>query len=150
MKKSLLILSAVIMTGSFTCDAALAADAKPQYTAVNGDGQTVTVKYTPVIDPVTFAAPAPVSLMKMKQAILSGCPVRGWQAAEAGDNAIAATLNIRQHKVIVQIAYDTKGFAIMYKNSFNLTVSDNSIHRSYRKWVENLRGDIAKNLVSLD
>ncbi|MDR1146048.1 MAG: hypothetical protein LBK71_07940 [Verrucomicrobiales bacterium] len=150
MKTSLFILAAVIATGLFTGRAALAADAKPQSTAVNGDGQTVTVKVTPIIDPVTFTVPAPVSLAKMKQAILFACPVHGWQAKVVDDHTVTATLNIRKHKIMVQIAYDTKGFAITYKNSFNLTVSDNSIHRNYRNWVENLRGDIAKNLISLD
>lgn len=119
----------------------------PQYTAINDSGQTVTVKYTPVIDPVVFTAPTPVSLDQMRQAILAGCPTRGWQASTVDDHTIAATLNIRKHKVSVLIAYDTKGYKITYQNSYNLVVSDNSIHRNYQLWVRYLSADIAKKLV---
>ena len=72
-----------------------------------------------------------------------------WIMQEKGDGHILGTLNIRNHTAIVDIYYDESKYSIVYKDSKDLLYNGTEIHKSYNKWVRNLRKRINQNLSQL-
>lgn len=69
----------------------------------------------------------------------------GWNMAKLEPGLIRATLNVRTHMAVVDIAYDNRGYAIEYVDSENLNYDEekSAIHKSYNKWIKNLERYIA-------
>ncbi len=69
----------------------------------------------------------------------------GWTMSKLEPGLIRATLNLRSHVAVVDIAYDDRGYAIDYVDSENLKYdeTEGEIHKSYNKWIRNLERYIA-------
>lgn len=99
----------------------------------------------PVYEPqVTLATSYDSALVK--KAIFKACVERGWVATEVQPGDIRAELNVRDHKVIVDIPYSGQDFAIKYVTSVNMNAENGTIHNKYNHWVNNLKHDIQLNL----
>ena len=102
------------------------------------------------IAPMTYPVPAESSeLVKVKKGILAGAVERGWTYKELGGNKVELTLLNRKHKVVVDVAYNTKDYTVTYKDSENMKYDKekNAIHGKYANWVRNLNASIQKNLI---
>jgi hypothetical protein len=60
-----------------------------------------------------------------------------------------ATLDLRTHHAVVEIAYNAKSYSIAYKESNNLNYDGKSIHRNYNGWIHNLQNAINVELNNL-
>jgi hypothetical protein len=75
----------------------------------------------------------------------------GWQMKEQTPGHIVGTLHLRTHVAVVDITYTLDDYNINYKDSTNLKydASNNTIHKNYNGWVQNLTNAINVQLVSL-
>ena len=89
------------------------------------------------------------SLKDVHLAISRGAAHLGWVVQDQGPNAMLATLDLRTHHAVVEIAYNTKNYSIAYKESNNLNYDGKSIHRNYNGWVHNLQNAINVELNNL-
>jgi hypothetical protein len=71
----------------------------------------------------------------------------GWQVDPARPGAVRATLNLRSHVAVVEIAYDETVFNIRYVDSRNLGYTGTSIHKNYNGWIRNLERAISQQPV---
>jgi hypothetical protein len=80
------------------------------------------------------------SLEEVGQAIKRAGRGLGWDMQDKGGGKIRGTLNIRTHRAVVMIGYNTKTFNINYVDSTNLdyNAGNNEIHRAYDGWIQNL------------
>lgn len=89
----------------------------------------------------------PVTIEKVKSAILAGCEERGWTTTQKNDNTISAKLlHSGKHEVYVDIIYDDKNYKIEYVNSANLKATGTKIHKAYSKWIHFLQKSINAEL----
>jgi hypothetical protein len=58
-----------------------------------------------------------------------------------------ATLNLRSHVAVTEIAYDETRFTIRYADSRNLGYDGTSIHKNYNGWIQNLERAISQQPV---
>ena len=72
----------------------------------------------------------------------------GWSMTVVKPGHILASLRIREHFINVDITYTTESYNITYKNSTNLRydAGENTIHRSYNRWLEHLDRTIRQNI----
>jgi len=68
----------------------------------------------------------------------------GWQIDPVRPGLMRATLNLRSHVAITEIAYDQQGFSIRYVDSRNLGYDGTNIHKNYNGWVTNLERAISQ------
>lgn len=75
----------------------------------------------------------------------------GWQMKEETPGHIVARLNVRSHLAVVDITYTLDDFNINYKDSNNLKYDpgNNTIHRNYNSWIQNLTNAINVQLASI-
>lgn len=75
----------------------------------------------------------------------------GWQMKEQTPGHIVGTLHLRTHMAVVDITYTLDDYSINYKNSTNLKydAANNTIHKNYNGWIQNLTNAINAQLVSL-
>lgn len=73
----------------------------------------------------------------------------GWNMKATGPGKIEATLRLRTHVAVVDIAYSTKSFSISYKDSENLGYDGTNIHKNYNGWVQNLEKAIVAQVSGL-
>jgi hypothetical protein len=75
----------------------------------------------------------------------------GWQMKEITPGHIVATLALRTHVAVVDITYSLDDYSINYKDSTNLkyNVGNNTIHKNYNGWVQNLTNAINAQLITL-
>ncbi len=93
----------------------------------------------------------PVTIEKVKSAIIAGCEERGWTTTQKNDNTISAKLlHSGKHEVYVDIVYDTKNYKIEYVNSVNLKATDTKIHKAYGKWINFLQKSINAELCKIN
>jgi hypothetical protein len=71
----------------------------------------------------------------------------GWQIDPVSPGLVRATLNIRTHVAVTEIAYDTTRFTIRYVDSRNLGYDGTSIHKNYNGWIHNLERAISQQPV---
>ena len=94
----------------------------------------------------SFAGPG--SLTQRSEQIRRAGAGLGWAMQEVRPGLIRGTLSLRTHQAVVDIPYDTSGFAIRYVDSTNLSYDGSSIHRNYNSWVQNLeRAIVAQSSV---
>ncbi len=71
----------------------------------------------------------------------------GWQVDPVRPGVARATLNLRGHVAVTEIAYDDTRFTIRYVDSRNLGFDGTSIHKNYNGWIENLERAISQQPV---
>lgn len=75
----------------------------------------------------------------------------GWQMKEETPGHIVGTLYLRSHVAVVDITYTLDEYSINYKDSQNLKYdpTNNTIHKNYNGWIQNLTRAIDSQLVAL-
>lgn len=75
----------------------------------------------------------------------------GWQMKEETPGHIVGKLYLRSHVAVVDITYTLDDYSINYKDSQNLKYnpSNNTIHRNYNGWIQNLTRAIDSQITSL-
>ena len=104
----------------------------------------------PLVDPAPIAVPAGTSVKDVSKAIRSGVVTRGWVVSKDDGSKIDAVLNNREHTVSIAIAYDAKQVKVSYLSSDNMNYAEKNgtryIHKKYMQWVNNVAGDISREL----
>jgi hypothetical protein len=103
--------------------------------------------------PVMNVVDAPVgtarSAQQVEQAIVSAGNSLGWRMQPLGPGKLQGTLNLRDHRAVVDIEYTAKVYSIKYKESSpSLNYDGKSIHNNYNGWIENLDRAIRNRLMS--
>ena len=86
-----------------------------------------------------------LSASKVAQAISTCSAGRGWKFSKAGSGKMVGQLTVRgKHYVEVGVEYSAKAYKITYRDSKNMKydVANNTIHRRYNSWLENLDNDV--------
>jgi flagellar capping protein FliD len=75
----------------------------------------------------------------------------GWQMKEETPGHIVGTLFLRSHMAKIDITYTLDEFSINYRDSTNLKydAANNSIHKNYNGWIQNLNNAINAQLVGI-
>ncbi len=75
----------------------------------------------------------------------------GWQMKEETPGHIVGRLYLRTHMAVVDITYTLDDFSINYKDSNNLkyNAGNNTIHKNYNGWIQNLDNAINAQLVAI-
>ncbi len=75
----------------------------------------------------------------------------GWTMKEMGPGKMEATLRLRTHVAVVDIAYGPETYSITYKESTNLdyAAKEQRIHRNYNSWIQNLENAIRVHLSNI-
>jgi hypothetical protein len=73
----------------------------------------------------------------------------GWQMTPKGPGQMEGTLNLRTHRAVVDVRYDTQTYSIKYKDSSNLNYDGSNIHKNYNGWIQNLDKAIRAGLAGL-
>ena len=82
------------------------------------------------------------SVQSVEKAIVRAAVSLGWKPKVVKQGEILATLDIRNHQLVVNIHYDAKEYSIKYKDSTNLMYDGKKIHRQYGNWTRNLINSI--------
>jgi hypothetical protein len=105
----------------------------------------------PIYDVV--AAPVvtskPVTMEAVRNAIVVAGSGLGWRMEPRTPGTITGVLDLRDHRAVVEVTYDTKTYNIKYKDSSNLNYSGTTIHKNYNGWVENLDKAIRVQLANI-
>ena len=82
------------------------------------------------------------TLQQVEQAILSAgaVPKPAWSMRVEKPGHIVASLHVRSHTAVVDIAYSTTKYSITYNTSTNLKydTEEKTIHSNYNGWIQNL------------
>ena len=105
---------------------------------------------TALVEPEPIPVPGHLSAKDVSKAIRAGVVERGWVVMKDENGKIDAQLNNRTHVVVLAIAYDPKQVKITYVSSQNLDYDEKGgvrhIHKKYNQWVQNVVGDISRQL----
>ena len=88
------------------------------------------------------------TLDDIRLSILRAGQVLGWETDTVKPGLIRATLHLRAHTAVVDIPYSLTDYSIIYVDSNNLDYDGHSIHRSYPRWVNNLKAKIDEYIAS--
>jgi hypothetical protein len=91
----------------------------------------------------------PVTMEAVQTAIVVAGTGLGWRMEPGKAGTVTGVLELRDHRAVVEVTYDTKAYNIKYKDSSNLDYSGTSIHKNYNGWVENLDKAIRVQLARL-
>lgn len=86
------------------------------------------------------------SLDTIERAIIEAGVDLGWGIAPVRPGEATGTLNLRRHKAVVRIRYDTHRVRIDYLDSENLDHDGDMIHRNYNRWIRNLEVRIMRRI----
>jgi len=93
------------------------------------------------------------TLEQVEKAILGAATssTPAWSMRVEKPGHIVASLHIRSHAAVVDIAYSTKSYSITYNTSTNLKydAEDKTIHSNYNGWIQNLDTAIKGQLSAL-
>ncbi len=86
------------------------------------------------------------------QAIKKAGAGLGWIVTKKKEGTAEGRLMLRKHLAVVEIPYSTKSYSINYKNSneLNYNPSNNTIHKNYNSWIQNLDNAIQIQLNALN
>lgn len=96
----------------------------------------------PMLDNTVAAFIGNASLAQRGEQIQLGAATRGWTTLPQRPGLIRATLNLRTHQAVVDIAYDTERFTIRHVSSINLDEGGGLIHSNYNAWIQYLQQSI--------
>lgn len=88
------------------------------------------------------------TLDDIRLSILRAGQVLGWETDTVKPGLIRATLHLRAHTAVVDIPYSLTDYSIVYVDSNNLDYDGQNIHRSYPRWVNNLKAKIDEYIAS--
>lgn len=101
------------------------------------------------VENADLGAPPSATIQQVQQAVDRAATGLGWTVSDQRPGLTVATLDVRTHKAVVTIAYDTKRFSIGYKDSVNLKYDGTDIHYRYNSWIRNLRNEIEKEAAAI-
>jgi hypothetical protein len=143
------------------------------FAALLGAGPALAQRVAvPLVDypnlPVATASGKVLSAEQVKQAIQNATKAKGWAIAFDSAGNVIATLNVRAHMIMVQIAYSPEKYSITYKDSSNMKYAPNAqadnrinsansgytrdgyngpvIHPNYNRWTGDLKDAIRVEL----
>lgn len=98
--------------------------------------------------PVVAASAKSISMENVEKAIIIAGSGLGWRMQKVEEGLIKGTLNLRDHMAVIEVPYNTKEYSINYANSNNLkyNASENTIHKNYNGWIQNLDNAIRVQL----
>lgn len=105
-----------------------------------------------LINPEPFLIPDGLTEQQVKSTIKTSLAGRTWLVTDEQAGRINATLNIRAHQAKIAVHYDlaSKKIRVEYVDSSNLNYLEKKgkvyIHSNYIGWVNNLVGDLSRNL----
>ena len=101
-------------------------------------------------EPINISSPN-YDLSGVTKAIQRAGAGLGWQMKEATPGHIVGTLYLRSHVAVVDITYTLDEYSINYKSSSNLNYNpgNNTIHKNYNGWIQNLINAINAHLVAI-
>ncbi len=97
------------------------------------------------VDNSSYIESKNITMTQVEQAITKGAIRKGWTTKKIKTGLLESKVNVRgKHFVMVNIAYNTKGYKITYKDSQNMNYNaeNNTIHKNYNKWIGNLERNI--------
>lgn len=92
-----------------------------------------------------------VTAEQVKQAFFKVAgQIQGWSFEAKGEDRLIGTLQVRTHKVVVEIPYSAKEYSILYVESENMLYDPETrtIHNKYDNWIKNLEKYFTQNLTS--
>ena len=101
------------------------------------------------VENADLGAPPSATIEQVGQAVERAATGLGWTVVQERPGLSVATLDVRTHKAVVTINYDTKRFGIHYKDSVNLKYDGKDIHYRYNSWIRNLREAIEKEAAAI-
>lgn len=111
------------------------------------------LRQAPLVDPDPITIPAGLSAQDVARAIKMSLINRTWTVTREAPGEIDATLNLRDHVARIAITYDDAQVRIAYLSSENLKFEEKRgtryIHKNYLSWINNLTGDISRQLQML-
>lgn len=97
----------------------------------------------------TMATTPNASVDQVAGAIRQAAIGLGWQMIDKGPGEMEGRLNLRSHLTVASITFDSKQFAIFYKESNNLNYNGTQIHKNYNSRVQNLERAILVQTVGI-
>ena len=103
--------------------------------------------YTGGHAPVSQIANTP-SLLQVEKAVKDSLIGRGWIPQKVSTNSYIGLYKRRDLMAKIKVLFNTSTFTINHLESTNLDydASDQSIHPTYNKWIQNLEHDIRKRV----
>ncbi len=85
-----------------------------------------------------------VDTLKVKDTILKAGLSLGWSMYEVDNNTITASILLRGHSAITTISYTDRSYSInlIKADNLNYNKENNSIHKNYNSWIQNLEHTI--------
>ena len=100
----------------------------------------------------TYASSSNLTLDDYERAIIRAGAQRGWTFERVEPGHLIGTVVVRgRHTAVVDVTFTTESYSITYNSSRNLNhdSATGEIHSNYNSWVENLRGDIQREVQTL-
>ncbi len=88
--------------------------------------------------PIADTTSTKLSTDSIEKAIVSAGAGLGWKIHKVQEGIMEGVLDIRVHRAVINIAYDSETYSISYKDSTNLKYDGTKIHRNYNNWIHNL------------
>ena len=100
--------------------------------------------------PVNVSSPN-YDLSNVTKAIQSAGIGLGWQMKERTPGHIVGSLYLRTHVAVVDVTYTLDDYSIHYRDSTNLNynLGNNTIHKNYNGWIQNLTNAINAQVVAI-
>src|SRR5258706_1555824 len=114
---------------------------RPTVLALGAVLLAVTACKTTVVHNVprtAFAAPVSGNVKEVGEAIWAAGRREGWRVREIEPGDIRAEKNLRTHRALVRIGYDTQGFDITLLEADGLQYDGHHIHTAYNEWIAQL------------
>jgi uncharacterized lipoprotein YajG len=89
------------------------------------------------------------TLAQVEKTIVRAATSLGWSVTRIDDGELLAVLNLREHRAVADIHFNTSTFSITYKDSQNLNYDGTSIHKNYNGWIQRLENSIRSQTGSL-
>lgn len=104
------------------------------------------------VDKEPISASKKLSSEQVYKAIRAAGYELGWNVKKVKNGLAQASISLRGHSAVVEIPYSTNSYSIVYKTSSNLKYdsSNNTIHKNYNSWVQNLKNKIDFKLANYD
>lgn len=103
-----------------------------------------------LVDPAPVAVPAGLDEARVAREIKRALIGRTWTVEAERPGEIDAVLRLRKHVARATISYDASQVRWRYVSSENLDYKEKrgerTIHGNYLSWVDNVLGDLARNL----
>ena len=101
--------------------------------------------------PISSVTKTTLTLDHVSQAIIDAGKTLNWKMREVNPGNIIGTLYIRNHAASIDIRYTKHSYSIFYRNSQYLFYDpeDNTIHKNYNLWIQELDNAIRERLAKL-